>query len=174
MILDANLSLLLEDGVPEDLLSVVKYSDEQYLLEQEQAGYIVGDDDDNDLHSTFKMLDSTNNTREEDVDVGGDIDPHVVPIQAHGIIDTEAMLLSNQDVLANALANTSSVESYVVEHGSGFVNEYACHNATSVLYAGTPDDPNHLLGAFPSLFPYGLGRFKVSRPRSVSYEAHTK
>jgi hypothetical protein len=51
VISDANLLLLLEDGVPEDLLSVVKYSDEQSLLAQEQEGYIVGDDDDNGLLS---------------------------------------------------------------------------------------------------------------------------
>ncbi|KAG1873908.1 hypothetical protein F4604DRAFT_1925483 [Suillus subluteus] len=158
----------------EDLLSVVKYSDEQYLLEQERAGYVVGDDDDNDVHSTFETLDSTNNAREEDIDVSGDIDPSVIPIQAHGVIDAEATLLSNQDVLANALANTSSAESYVVQHGSGFVNEYARRDATGMLYAGTPDDPNHLLGAFPCLFPYGLGGFEVSRPRPVSYKSHAK
>jgi hypothetical protein len=86
-----------------------------------------------------------------------------VPIQAHGVIDAEASLLSNQDVLANAFANTSGCfeESYVVQHGSGFVNEYARHDETGVQYAGTSSDPNHLLGAFPCLFPYGLGGFEV-------------
>ncbi|KAG2366209.1 hypothetical protein BDR07DRAFT_1480460 [Suillus spraguei] len=81
------------------------------------------------------MLDSTNNVREEDIDVSGDIDPCVVPIQAHGVIDAEATLLSNQDVLANALVNMSSAESYVVQHGSGFVNEYAHQDGTGMLYA---------------------------------------
>ncbi|KAG1836945.1 hypothetical protein DFJ58DRAFT_718979 [Suillus subalutaceus] len=60
----------------------------------------------------------------------------------------------------------SATESYLVQHGSGFVNEYARRDTT--------DDPNHLLGAFPCLFPYGLGGFEVSRPRPVSYEAHAK
>jgi hypothetical protein len=99
-----------------------------------------------------------------------------VPIQAHGVIDAEASLLSNQDVLANAFANTSGCfeESYVVQHGSGFVNEYARRDETGVQYAGTSSDPNHLLGAFPCLFPYGLGGFEVFRPRALSYEAHAK
>ena len=37
-----------------------------------------------------------------------------------------------------------------------------------------PSNPNHLLGLFPVLFPYGKGGFEVARPRDVSYEAHSK
>jgi hypothetical protein len=84
VISEANLSLLPESGVPEELLSVVKYSDEQHLLEQEQADYVVGDDDDEgkfffdvslevlnytDLHSMFETLETSNNTRNEDEDI---------------------------------------------------------------------------------------------------------
>ncbi|KAG2750957.1 hypothetical protein P692DRAFT_20727711, partial [Suillus brevipes Sb2] len=97
----------------------------------------------------------------------------VVPIQAHGVIDAEASLLSNQDVLANAFANTSTCgEAYVVQHGSTFVNEYARRDHSGALFAGTSSDPNHLLGAFPCLFPYGFGGFEVLRARPISYEAH--
>lgn len=39
---------------------------------------------------------------------------------------------------------------------------------------GTPDDPNHILGTFPYLFPYGLGGFEVDRPTPVSYKAHSR
>ncbi|KAH9033810.1 hypothetical protein EDB85DRAFT_1816708, partial [Lactarius pseudohatsudake] len=35
-------------------------------------------------------------------------------------------------------------------------------------------NPNHLLGSFPCLFPYGLGGFEVDRPRKVSYQAHAR
>jgi hypothetical protein len=45
VISDSNLALLPEHGVPEDLLSIVKFSDEQHLLEKERAGYVVGDED---------------------------------------------------------------------------------------------------------------------------------
>jgi hypothetical protein len=104
------------------------------------------------------------------------LDSCVVPLQAHGVIDAEASSLSNQDVLANAFANMSrsSEESYIVQHGSAFVNEYARQVASGVHYAGTTEDPNHLLGAFPCLFPYGLGGFEVFRPRALSYEAQAK
>lgn len=40
--------------------------------------------------------------------------------------------------------------------------------------AGTPENPNHLLGAFPCLFPYGEGGFEVNRPIPVSYHAHSQ
>jgi len=33
---------------------------------------------------------------------------------------------------------------------------------------------NHLLGCFPTLFPYGLGGFEVARTIDVPYEAHIR
>ncbi|KAG1725057.1 uncharacterized protein EDB91DRAFT_1062446, partial [Suillus paluster] len=44
-ICEANLDLLPEDGFPEQLLSVMKFSDEQHLLEQESTGYVMDDHD---------------------------------------------------------------------------------------------------------------------------------
>lgn len=97
-------------------------------------------------------------------------------MQSHGVVDAEATLLSDQEVLANAFTNTLNreKESYTVKHGSEFVNEYPRLNAAHERYAGTTEDPNHLLGAFPCLFPYGYGGFEIQRPRTVSYEAQAK
>ncbi|KAF8124057.1 hypothetical protein EV363DRAFT_1119959, partial [Boletus edulis] len=39
---------------------------------------------------------------------------------------------------------------------------------------GDEDDPNHLLGCFPCLFPYGLGGFEVERRRKLSYAEHVR
>lgn len=79
-------------------------------------------------------------------------------------------------MLVNAFANTSRThsENYIVQHGGSFVNEYARTTASGDRYAGSAEDPNHLLGAFPCLFPYGLGGFEVQRPRRISYEAQAK
>lgn len=92
------------------------------------------------------------------------------------MIDAEGTDLSNQDMLVNALANTSRThaENYVVQHGGNFVNEYPRISASGERYAGGTEDPNHLLGAFPCLFPYGFGGFEVQRPRLISYEAQAK
>jgi hypothetical protein len=37
-----------EHGVPEDLLPIINFSDEQHLVDKEHAGYVVGDEDDNE------------------------------------------------------------------------------------------------------------------------------
>ena len=37
---------------------------------------------------------------------------------------------------------------------------------------GGPGDANHLLGTFPTLFPYGQGGFEIDRPVMVPYETH--
>ena len=37
---------------------------------------------------------------------------------------------------------------------------------------GGPGDANHLLGTFPTLFPYGQGGFEIDRPVMVPYKTH--
>ncbi|KAF8138853.1 hypothetical protein EV363DRAFT_1155163, partial [Boletus edulis] len=64
-------------------------------------------------------------------------------------------------------------ERYVVRQG-GFVNEYPRTDEAGHLQPGTVEDPNYFLGAFPCLFPYGLGGFEVDRPRKLSYAEHAK
>ncbi|SJL05242.1 uncharacterized protein ARMOST_08608 [Armillaria ostoyae] len=39
---------------------------------------------------------------------------------------------------------------------------------------GGPSNPNHLLGAFPVLFPFGIGGFETSRHVNVPYEVHAR
>jgi len=77
-------------------------------------------------------------------------------------------------VLAHALVNTffSSSESYAVRCGSTFVNEYPRRDTEGSLSIGEPDDPNHLLGTYPYLFPYAMGGFEVSCTQPLSYESH--
>ena len=85
--------------------------------------------------------------------------------------------VEENEVLSHALANVSMserAEGWAIKRSSDFVNEYPRRTADGSLSAGTADDPNHLLGAFPYLFPYGLGGFEVDRPTPVSYEAHSR
>ena len=56
-----------------------------------------------------------------------------------------------------------------------FVNEYARRDTvTGLRNDGGPSDPNHLMGCFPTLFPYGKGGFETERPVEVPYEIHAK
>ncbi|KAG1828766.1 hypothetical protein DFJ58DRAFT_737629 [Suillus subalutaceus] len=103
-------------------------------------------------------------------------DSNVFPLQAHGVLDSEVLDLSNNEVLAHTLANTSASteEAYAVKYGSGFVNKYPRRDAAGERTSGDSENPNHLLGAFPCLFPYGMGGFEVNRPCSISYEDQAK
>ena len=55
------------------------------------------------------------------------------------------------------------------------MNEYArVDPLTGQRNDGGPGDPNHLLGTFPTLFPYGQGGFEVERRVHVPYESHVR
>ena len=65
-------------------------------------------------------------------------------------------------------------EGYAYQRGGWYINEYARKKADGTQYEGEPEDPNHLLGSFPTLFPYGKGGFEIDRPVKVSYERHIR
>ncbi|KAG2107118.1 hypothetical protein BD769DRAFT_1675703 [Suillus cothurnatus] len=143
-------------NLPVKSLPQFLHSSEQHLLEEEHESYII--EDDSNIDATFETFDSPTDATDISEDVLSN--PSVVPMQAHGVIDAEGSELSNQDILANTLANTSRThdKNYAVQHGGKFINEYARVNTR----------------AFPCLFPYGLGGFEVQRPRTISYEAQAR
>lgn len=103
----------------------------------------------------------------------------VIPVQAHGMVDLEASDVSDAALMAAALRHTSEslarYERLNVKHGSEFINEYPrTLDNSKIQTTGTVENPNHLLGAFPVLFPYGFGGFEVDRERPVSYAKHAQ
>jgi hypothetical protein len=101
----------------------------------------------------------------------------VVPLQSLGVIDVDASSVSDSDVLAHALANVSVEEksrSFAVKRSSSFVNEYGRCDKDGNPVDGGIEDPNHLMAAFPVLFPYGKGGLEVDRKRKVPYESHVR
>lgn len=98
-------------------------------------------------------------------------------MQSLGVIDVGGSDVAEKDVLAHALANVSQSElktAYAVRRGSQFVNEYPRLNPDGKRSDGGPEDPNHLLGAFPLLYPYAQGGIEVQRPIQVSYAEHAR
>jgi len=84
----------------------------------------------------------------------------VIPLNSLGVIDVGATDVADQDVLANALANVSRLElgnSYAVQRGSAFVNEYARTDINGQHSDGVLKILIIFLGAFPTLLPYGKG-----------------
>jgi hypothetical protein len=105
------------------------------------------------------------------------LEPEVVPLQSLGVVDVGGNDISKQDVLTHALANVSEEEktkSFAIKRGNQFVNEYARTNSKGSHMDGGPDNPNHLLGAFPTLYCYGKGGIEDVRPIAVSYGNHVQ
>lgn len=105
------------------------------------------------------------------------VEPCVVPLQSLGAVNVGATDVSDDDVLASAMAKVTESEfsqGYVIRRSSDFVNEYARKDVDGILIDGGHDNPNHLLGSFPDLWPYGKGGPEVARNIKVTYEAHVE
>lgn len=93
------------------------------------------------------------------------------------MVDVAGADVGDNEVLAHALMNMSQKDkeaAWAVRRSSSFVNEYPRVDASGRKMARSPENPNHLLGSFPCLFPYGEGGLKVERKKSVSYDAHVR
>lgn len=95
------------------------------------------------------------------------------------MVDLEASDISDTALMAAALRHTAEslarYERLDVKHGSKFINEYPrTLDDSKIQTTGTVENPNHLLGAFPVLFPYGFGGFEVDRERPISYAKHAQ
>ncbi len=100
----------------------------------------------------------------------------MIPLHSLGVVDVAATEITENEILAHVLANVThaeKMEGWAIKQSSDFVNEYPRRTENGVLSNGSPENPNHLLGSFLCLFPYGMGGYEVDRPTPVSYEAHT-
>ena len=105
------------------------------------------------------------------------LEPEVVPLQSLGVVDVGGTDVEERDALTSALTNVSEAEqgkSFAVKRGNEFINEYARTNSEGERTDGGASNPNHLLGAFPTLYCYGKGGIEVNRPIAVSYGDHVR
>lgn len=112
---------------------------------------------------------------------GQQVEPHTFTLQSLGVVDVEGAEITDSSLMSHALSNSStdrgppSDENFVIRRGSAFVNEYARKDPiTGERNDGGPSNPNHLLGVFPTLFPYGRGGFETKREIDVPYETHAR
>ena len=105
-------------------------------------------------------------------------EPAVMPLSHLGVVDIDGIEVTDTELMAHALANCSQLirdEDYMIRRGSAFVNEYArVDPLTGQRNDGGPGDANHLLGTFPTLFPFGHGGFEIERRVNVPYETHVR
>ncbi|KAG8935210.1 hypothetical protein FRC01_005466 [Tulasnella sp. 417] len=144
------LESLPDGGIPSSIMMNFRFDPEGSRSDND-TGYVpnVGDDDDDQISS------------------------NVIPLQQMGVVDNDMTTIDSVTLLQSAIANLSEgerEEGIAVRRGSKFISEWPRRDPiTNQLTAGSPDDPNHLLGAFPCLFPYAAGGFEVDRPHPVPY-----
>ena len=111
------------------------------------------------------------------LDIDIDMQPGVIPLHSYGVVDINGHDVTERELMAAAIANAvhpSHGEEFAIRRGSTFVNKYPRTDDTGKRVDGGPDNANHLLGCFPTLFPYGRGGLEVDRPCSVSYKSHAR
>lgn len=100
-----------------------------------------------------------------------------IPLHALGVVDVAANDVPDNVLLASALhsvTRSDRADGWAVKRSSDFVNEYPRLDSDGNRFEGTTENPNHLLGSFPCLFPYGVGGFEVGRPLHVTYDRHAR
>ena len=103
--------------------------------------------------------------------------PETFPLHSLGVIDIAASDVPENELLVHALANVSREDKdagWAIKRSGDFMNEYPRKTDDGSLSHGMFENPNHLLGSFPCLFPYGQGGYEVNQPMRVSYAAHAR
>ncbi|KAJ3574918.1 hypothetical protein NP233_g1427 [Leucocoprinus birnbaumii] len=186
---EENLAMLPENGVPEEIVSGAHINTDVSLLAPEIDDYVpngrsAGDEEADEQEVQYDaglsygvsgMPEAGDAT--DAPDNGPSIAPQVVPLQSSSVVDAMGSDLTDSNVLAAALENTAASAGVHlhIHQGNQFVNEYPrVDSATQQRTVGDPSNPNHLLGCFPWLFPYGLGGFETERTVNVPYEVHAR
>ena len=193
------LNELPQDDVPVEISCLMKLSDNVDQFVDENNGYVPDYDDDfepdpdNDdgkkiscinlpfsflIISTASLSDPVVDDRDYSMEPPSENNAEcAIPLQALGVVDVAANEVPDNELLANTLANISRADKtggWAVRRSSDFVNEYPRLDDTGNRFSGSSENPNHLLGSFPCLFPFGLGGFEVGRVYNVSYETHAR
>ncbi|KAF8816193.1 hypothetical protein BYT27DRAFT_7248501 [Phlegmacium glaucopus] len=170
----SRLAALPEDGVPYELMATAKHSTDVDMLYTEEDSYVPLQD----VEDVEDMRDVEEASDNEHGDLELPTEPGVLPLAHLGVVDVDGVEVTDSELLAHALANCCEgrqEEDYMIRRGSAFVNEYArIDPTTGQRNDGGPSDANHLLGSFPTLFPFGQGGFEIDREVNVPYEMHVR
>nr|GAT43542.1 predicted protein [Mycena chlorophos] len=198
---DERLNALPTSGIPDEIL-FVRYAPDESILDREHAGYVpvdLGDDLDvhedpqEDVGELPEVADGEEREIDEDhaerrallpveedsgtAEAAEHWEPAVFPLQAHGTVDVGGDSISQEQLFASAVRRiqptTERRADYGIRPGSEFVSEYP-REVNGRRTDGGVENPNHLLGAFPCLFPYGCGGLEVDRVQDVPYGTHVR
>jgi hypothetical protein len=176
-----------ENDVPRALQQIMRTSDDLELLRQEQSGVGI-EDDELDVYLREEIAQFEIDPIEDGVNVDDTgsclfgihfwelVDCIAeISFDTFGMVDLEGNRISDAEFMSHAMDKVIfGVESYNIPTGSQYANEYRRLDEFQQPSIGTNSNPNHILGAFPVLFPYGLGGPEVDRPIPISYQSHAQ
>ncbi|KAJ8507569.1 hypothetical protein ONZ45_g10073 [Pleurotus djamor] len=180
---EENLARLPENGIPIELNAIARISSDMNAITREHESYIPTPLVDEEVSEESDMIDLPHaglisiGDKDEPLGMDTEHDPKIVPIQAHGVIDITGSEIPDSELMANALARLgkSKKEDIQVWRGSKYINEYPRMNEEGTQRTdGGSENPNHLLGAFPWLYPYGRGGFETQRPVDIPYHLQAR
>ncbi|KAF7292338.1 ATP-dependent DNA helicase [Mycena chlorophos] len=177
------------DGVPEEIISNARYSPNVASTIREHASHVPEDgtgreedgeedtsgNEDNAPRANIPESLLRDDERSEDGDE--EREPELFPLHMHGVVGVDGDEVTETDLFGHATENIvpqAELESHGVRRGSAFVNEHARLDEHDERCDGGPGNANHMLGAYPVLFPHGRGGIEVDRDIAVSYEAHAR
>ncbi|KAF8067607.1 hypothetical protein FPV67DRAFT_1449245 [Lyophyllum atratum] len=180
------LAMFPEEGVPDALRSVVRFSDDEELFEREHGSYLASEympESEGRAGNVTFLHSAIPECETEMPGLTARISLWTISLTQSSMLG--ALDIPEEDIMAHALANTDDppVSDFVMRRSSTFVSEYPrIEKETGMRTDGGPSNANHLLGAFPTSFPYGLGGFEVDRVRPEktytvlfpSVRSHTK
>ncbi|KAF8952606.1 hypothetical protein BDZ97DRAFT_1768290 [Flammula alnicola] len=167
------LGQLPENAVPEEIIMTAKHSTDIEAVELEHAGYVPMDGAE-EIEAEQHRLKESGLVDIEDEDHEQETEPAIIPVQATGVVDIDGGDITSRELMAHALSNgalKNLPDDFTIKRGSTFVNEYARTDPiTQQRNDGGPSNANHLLGSFPTLFPYGKEDSRLIDRRT----SHTK
>ncbi|KAF7301576.1 ATP-dependent DNA helicase [Mycena indigotica] len=165
-----------EDDIPTEILENISLSSDVDAVGREHAGYVPNPDTDGEEGSAND--EGFSDPTEIDTQDGDPLDDHspdepftsasedgppVFPLQTHGVLDIGGDNIPDDTLFSHAVENAKHLSTNTL-----------ASTKNHERFDGGATNPNHLLGAFPMLFPYGYGGFEVDRERKVTYEEHVK
>ncbi|KIJ07945.1 hypothetical protein PAXINDRAFT_18889 [Paxillus involutus ATCC 200175] len=165
---EQRLAELPEDGVPDEISSIVRQSTDEGLVDQESEGYIPQEDDIDVDGSGDGQCSGTSETQRPPVE-----GPDVIPLQTSGVLDTDLTNITANELMAwgmdNLTGNGDTEGSYAVRHGTHPVTDFA-----PLREMDNERSENVFEKAFPCLFPYGLGGIESLRHKGVDFSDHVR
>jgi hypothetical protein len=188
VVIDADrLDHLPVDGIPDEIVSTMRQTPDEALVEQESSPYVPsvdnglaevavdqvdGNEEQPGRAGTLTVLyifsDQTDRLYSADTQ-----DANVIPLSSNGVFDTSMSSLPATEVITRGLMNLWKQNKeglYGIRHGFNPVSDFPSAPPSEE----GPRSSNLFEKAFPCLYPYGRGGIEAARPVPIELKDHAQ